>query len=179
MNRNKRVPLLLAAAALVLAAVLIVIAVGSSVGRRSEAETLRQFYAAMYSEDGGGIEALIDCLPPSQQAAYYDSITMGGTSFSQLNTWRMELLPLVGSEMQVEVELLSDQSESAGDLSMMKTTYPGIDRYRMVAFRLTVSGSDGAEDFLGVMGLIHQDGCWYMTSADAGLKRVVNGESAQ
>lgn len=179
MNKNKRTPLLLAADALVLVVLVVVIAVNSSVGRRTEAETLRQFYAAMYSDDGGGMDALIDCLPPSQQTEYYDNITLGGTSFSQLTTWRMEMIPLVGHDMQVEVEILADQSETATDLTLMKETYPGIDRCRTVAFRLTLTGSDGSEQFLGVMGMIHQDGCWYLTSADAGLKRVVNGETAE
>lgn len=179
MNKNKRTPLLLAAAALVLVVLVVVIAVNSSVGRRTEAETLRQFYAAVYSDDGGGMDALIACLPPSEQDEYYDNITTGGTSFGQLTTWRMEMVPLVGYDIQVEIEILTDQAESATDLTAMKETYPGIDRYHMVAFRMTLTGSEGSEQFLGVMGMIHQDGCWYLTSADAGLKRVVNGETAE
>ena len=40
---------------------------------------------------------------------------------------------------------------------------------------LEYSGSQGSEAFVGVMPLVQMDGTWYMTTADAGLKRVVEG----
>ena len=40
---------------------------------------------------------------------------------------------------------------------------------------MTLSGSQGSEAFVGVMPLVQMDGTWYMTTADAGLKRVVEG----
>ena len=178
MNKQKRNLILSIAAAIVVVAAVIIIAVVGSTGRGSEKGTLTQYYTAMYTEEGGGMDAIVDCLVPSMQQDYYNTVTVGGTSFNQLVTWRMEAMNMVGSDIRVKVEIINDLAESSTDLSQIKMTYPTADRYHVVAFQMTLTGSEGSEDFVGVMPLVQMDGTWYMTTADAGLKRVVEGETA-
>lgn len=177
MNKQKRnLILAIVAAVLVVAAVILAAIVGST-GRGSEKGTLTQYYTAMYDEDGGGMDAIVDCLTPSLQQDYYNAVTVGGTSFNQLVAWRMEAINLVGEDIQVKVEIINDLAESSTDLAQIKMTYPTADRYHVVAFQLTLSGAEGSEEFVGVMPLVQMDGTWYMTTADAGLKRVVEGSN--
>ncbi len=170
---NKTKQLLALAGAVILVAAVVLIALVGSTGRGSEKGTLTDFYTAMYCEDGGGMEAIIDCLLPAMQDDFYNNVTMGGTNFSQLATWRMEAMQLVGDDIQVKVEIQDNLEESATALSNVKLTYPTAQRYRVVSFKLTMTGNDGTEDFLGVMPLIQMDGRWYMAQDDAGLKRVI------
>lgn len=178
MNKQKRNQILFLAAAVIVVAAVILLAVVGSTGRGSEKGTLTQYYAAMYTEDGGGMDAIIDCLVPSMQQDYYNTVTVGGTSFNQLTSWRLEAMNLVGDGIQVKVEIINDLDESSTDLAQIKQTYPEADRYHVVAFQMTLTGSEGAEDFVGVMPLVQMDGTWYMTTADAGLKRVVEDGTA-
>lgn len=180
MNKQKRNQILFLAAAVIVVAAVILVAVLGSTGRGSEKGTLTQYYTAMYSEEGGGMDAIVDCLVPSMQQDYYNLVTVGGTSFNQLTSWRLEAMNMVGDNIQVKVEIINDLAESSTDLAQIKMSYPDADRYHVVAFQMTLSGSEGSEDFVGVMPLVQMDGTWYMTTADAGLKRVVeDGTAAQ
>ena len=180
MNKQKRNLILAIAAAIAVVAAVIFIAIVGSTGRGSEKGTLTQYYTAMYTEEGGGMDAIVDCLVPSMQQDYYNTVTVGGTSFNQLVAWRMEAMNMVGSDIRVKVEIINDLAESSTDLAQIKMTYPAADRYHVVAFQMTLTGSEGSEDFVGVMPLVQMDGTWYMTTADAGLKRVVeDGTAAQ
>jgi hypothetical protein len=175
MNKQKRNLILqIASGAIVVAAVILVGVVGST-GRGSEKGTLTQYYTAMYSEEGGGMDAIVDCLVPALQQDYYNQVTVGGTNFNQLSAWRLEAMNMVGDNIRVKVEIINDLDESSTDLAQIKMTYPTADRYHVVAFQMTLSGSQGSEAFVGVMPLVQMDGTWYMTTADAGLKRVVEG----
>ena len=179
MNKQKRNLILFAVAAVIVVAAVILLAVVGSAGRGSEKGTLTQYYTAMYSEEGGGMDAIVDCLVPSMQQDYYNTVTVGGTSFNQLTAWRLEAMNMVGDNIQVKVEIINDLEESSTDLAQIKLTYPTADRYHVVAFQMTLTGSAGSEDFVGVMPLVQMDGTWYMTTADAGLKRVVEDGTAQ
>ena len=175
MNKQKRNLILqIAIGAIVVAAVILVAVVGST-GRGSEKGTLTQYYTAMYSEEGGGMDAIVDCLVPALQQDYYNQVTVGGTNFNQLSAWRLEAMNMAGDNIRVKVEIINDLDESSTDLAQIKMTYPTADRYHVVAFQMTLSGSQGSEAFVGVMPLVQMDGTWYMTTADAGLKRVVEG----
>ena len=132
-------------------------------------------YAFNFKAAGGGMDAIVDCLVPSMQQEYYNAVTVGGTSFNQLVSWRVEAMNMVGEDIKVKVEIINDLAESSTDLAQIKMTYPTADRYHVVAFQLTLSGTEGSEAFVGVMPLVQMDGTWYMTTADAGLKRVVEG----
>ncbi len=165
---------LLIAGAAVLALAIILVAVLGSTGRGSEKATLTDFYTAMYCDEGGGIDAIVDCLLPAMQQEFYNNTTMGGTNFSQLSTWRMEAMQLVGDNIKVKVELQDSLEESATGLASIRQVYPDVQRYRVVSFKLTLTGSEGTEDFLGVMPLALVDGRWYLGADDANLKRVVN-----
>ena len=160
MNKQKRSLILSIAAAIVVVAAVIIIAVVGSTGRGSEKGTLTQYYTAMYTEEGGGLDAIVDCLVPSMQQDYYNTVTVGGTSFNQLVAWRMEAMNMVGSDIRVKVEIINDLAESSTDLAQIKMTYPAADRYHVVAFQMTLTGSEGSEDFVGVMPLVQMDGTW-------------------
>lgn len=175
MNKQKRNLTLAVAGAILVVAAVILVAVAGSTGRGSEKGTLTQYYTAMYSEEGGGMDAIVDCLVPALQQDYYNRVTVGGTNFNQLTAWRLEAMNMVGDGIQVKVEIINDLAESSSDLAQIKATYPTADRYHVVAFRMTLSGSEGSQAFVGVMPLVQMDGTWYMTTADAGLKRVVEG----
>ena len=175
MNKQKRNLILQIAVGVIVVAAVILAAVLGSTGRGSEKGTLAQYYTAMYSEEGGGMDAIVDCLAPSLQQDYYNRITVGGTNFNQLSAWRLEAMNMVGDNIRVKVEIINDLAESSTDLAQIKMTYPTADRYHVVAFQLTLTGSQGSEAFVGVMPLVQMDGTWYMTTADAGLKRVVEG----
>lgn len=180
MNKQKRNLILAIAGAVIVVAAVILVAILGSTGRGSEKGTLTQYYTAMYSEEGGGMDAIVDCLVPSMQQDYYNAVTVGGTNFNQLTSWRLEAMNLVGDNIQVKVEIINDLDESSTDLTQIRMTYPTADRYHVVAFQVTLSGSRGSEDFVGVMPLVQMDGTWYMTTSDAGLKRVVeDGTAAQ
>ncbi len=170
---NKTKQILAIAGAVILVAAIILTAIFTSSGRGSEKGTLTQFYTAMYSEEGGGMDAIVDCLIPQNQQEFYNTVTLGGTSFSQLSAWRMEAVQLVGDQIDVQVEIMDSLDESSSDLKLVQMNYPNAQRYRVVSFKLTLTGSDGSEDFVGVMPLVQMDGTWYMASNDAGLKRVV------
>ncbi len=171
---NKTKQILVACGAVVLVAAVVLAALLGSVGSGSEQGTLTRFYAGMYSEEGGGMDAIVACLMPDQQQEFYDSATQGGTNFSQLSAWRMEAIQLVGDDIKVKVVITSALDENAADLQLVKQTYPTAQRYRVVAFKLTLTGSEGSEDFLGVMPMVQLDGTWYMAGSDASLKRVVS-----
>ena len=59
---------------------------------------------------------------------------------------------------------------------MSSTTYGfDIEGYHTVAFQMTLSGSSGTEELVGVLPMARTGGKWYLMSMDAGLKRVVEG----
>lgn len=178
MNKQKRTLILCVAAAVVVVIAVILLAVMGSTGRGSEKGTLTQYYTAMYSEEGGGMDAIVDCLVPSKQQDYYNTVTVGGTNFNQLIAWRLEAVNMVGDNIQVKMEIINGLDETATDLNLIKMTYPTAQRYHVVAFQMTLTGSEGSEAFVGVMPMVQMDGTWYMTTTDAGLKRVVEGETA-
>ena len=179
MNKQKRNLILMAAAAAAVVLAVILIAVLGSTGRGSEKATLTQYYTAMYAENGGGMDAVVDCLVPDRQQSYYDTATAGGTNFNQMMAWRVEAMSMVGDNVRVTVDILSVSAESASDLAQVRQTYSNAQRCRTVAFRLTLTGDQSAQEFVGVMPLVCLDGRWYMTDTDAGLKRVVNEETGE
>ena len=86
---------------------------------------------------------------------------------------------MVGDNVRVTVDILSVSAESASDLAQVRQTYSNAQRCRTVAFRLTLTGDQSSQEFVGVMPMVCLDGRWYMTDTDAGLKRVVNEETGE
>ena len=120
MNKQKRNLILMAAAAAAVVLAVILIAVLGSTGRGSEKATLTQYYTAMYAENGGGMDAVVDCLVPDRQQSYYDTATAGGTNFNQMMAWRVEAMSMVGDNVRVTVDILSASAESASDLARVR-----------------------------------------------------------
>ncbi|MBP3587712.1 MAG: hypothetical protein J6J51_01655, partial [Clostridia bacterium] len=106
MNNQKRNLILLAAAAVVLVIAIVLFAVLNTSGRGGERATLQQLYEGLYTTEGGGINTIIDAILPAMQQEYYDSITTGGTNFSQLAMWQNEAHSMVGGNVQVSVKVL-------------------------------------------------------------------------
>ncbi len=179
MNKQTKMKVLAAAVAAAVVIAVICLALMGSTGSGSEKGVLQRFYTAMYNEKGGGINTMVACLAPERQQTFYNSITMGGTTFNQLATWRMEAMQLVGDQIDVKVTITGDLDETASDLAVVKQVYAGADRYRVVSFVLELTGAVGNERFVGVMPLVQIDGSWYMAADDAGLKRVVGESEAQ
>ena len=180
MNKQKRNLILAGAAAVIVVVAVILFAVLSTTGRGGERATLEQLYKGLYTTDGGGVPTIIDAILPSLQQDYYDSITVGGTNFSQLAMWQSEANSMVGSDVQVSVKVLQIDDDDSGDLSVAKSTYGStIEAYHAVAFQLTLTGSDGTQDLVGVLPMARQEGRWYVLDMDANLLRVVDdGETA-
>ena len=112
MTKQKRNLILLAAAAAVLVVAIVLFAVLNTTGRGGERATLQQLYEGLYTTEGGGINTIIDTILPAMQQEYYNSITTGGTNFSQLAMWQNEAHSMVGGNVQVSVKVLQVQ-ESA------------------------------------------------------------------
>lgn len=172
MDKSKRNLLLIAGAAILVVAVIIGIAVSSVTGRGSEKATLEQYYRAMYVEGGGGIPAVIDCIMPAAQEAYYNEITSGGTNFTQLGNWYGEAQSMVGDNVQVKIDMYGQTQDSAATLAQVKSEYgSSVEAYHVVSFKLTLSGNVATEEFYGVMPMIRMDGKWYLMSVDADFHR--------
>lgn len=172
MDKNKRNLLLIAGAALLVVAVIVGVAVSSVTGRGSEKNTLEQYFRGMYVEGGGGIPAVVDCIMPAAQEDYYNTITNCGTNFMQLGTWYSEAQALVGSDVQVEVELYGQSDDNASDLAQIRSEYgSGVQAYHVVSFKLTLTGSAGTDELYGVMPMLRMDGSWYLMSVDPDFHR--------
>lgn len=179
MTKQKRNLILLAAAAVVLVAAIVLFAVLNTTGRGGERATLQQLYEGLYTTEGGGITTIIDTILPAMQQEYYDSITTGGTNFSQLAMWQNEAHSMVGGNVQVSVKVLQIQEDSSTTLNTMRATYGSdVEAYHPVAFQLTLTGDSGTQDLVGVLPMIRQSGIWYIMEMDAGLMRVVDSETA-
>lgn len=175
MNKQKRNLIVAAAVAVIVVVAVILFAVLSTTGRGGERATLEQLYKGLYTTDGGGLPTIIDTILPARQQEYYDSITMGGTSFTQLAMWQNEANSMVGSDVQVAVKVLQTAADSSSDLSVMRSTYGStIEAYHPVAFQLTLTGSQGTQDLVGVLPMVRQEGRWYVLEMDAGLMRVTD-----
>ena len=180
MNKQKRNLTLLCAVAAVLVIAIVLFAVLNTTGRGGERATLQQLYEGLYTVDGGGINTIIDAILPALQQDYYDSITTGGTNFSQLAMWQSEANSMVGANVQVSVKVLKIQDDSATTLTVMRSTYGSdIEAYHPVAFQLPLTGDNGTQELVGVLPMARQSGTWYVLDMDAGLMRVVDGETAQ
>lgn len=180
MNKQKRNLILLAAAAVVLVVAIVLFAVLNTTGRGGERATLQQLYEGLYTTEGGGINTIIDTILPARQQEYYNSITTGGTNFSQLAMWQNEAHSMVGGNVQVSVKVLQVQEDSATTLNTMRATYGSdIEAYHPVAFQLTLTGDSGSQDLVGVLPMARQSGTWYVLEMDAGLMRVVDDETAE
>lgn len=176
---NKRNLIVLAAVAVVIVVAVVVIAVTNTLGG-SEQSTLESYYKALYTTEGGGIDPIVGALLPARQQEFYDSITVGGTNFSQLAMWQNEANSMVGGNVKVEVEVLRRGEDSAADLNAMRNTYGGdIEGYHTVAFQLTLTGDSGTQELVGVLPMARTGGKWYLLSMDAGLMRVVEDGTAQ
>ena len=152
MNKQKRNLILLAAAAAVLVVAIVLFAVLNTTGRGGERATLQQLYEGLYTTEGGGINTIIDTILPAMQQEYYNSITTGGTNFSQLAMWQNEAHSMVGGNVQVSVKVLQVQEDSATTLNTMRATYgSAIEAYHPVAFQLTLTGDSGSQDLVGVL----------------------------
>ena len=172
MDKSKRNLLLMAGAAVLVVAVIIGIAVSSVTGRGSEKNTLEQYYRGMYVEGGGGIPAVVDCIMPAAQEAYYNQITDGGTNFMQLGTWYAEAQSLVGANVQAEVEMYGQTDDNASQLSQVRSEYGSdVEAYHVVSFKLTLTGSVATEELYGVMPMLRMNGKWYLMSVDADFHR--------
>ena len=173
---NKRKLTIVAIAAAVIAVAVVVFAVATTMGG-SEQDALEGYYKGLYTSGGGGIDAIVGAMLPSMQQTQYDTITMGGTNFSQLAMWQSEANSMVGADVQVAVEVLQTGDDNAADLNAARATYGSeIQRYHTVAFQLTLTGSNGSERLVGVMPMARTGNQWYLLSMDAGLRRVVEGE---
>ena len=117
MTKQKRNLILLAAAAAVLVVAIVLFAVLNTTGRGGERATLQQLYEGLYTTEGGGINTIIDAILPAMQQEYYNSITTGGTNFSQLAMWQNEAHSMVGGNVQVSVKVLQVQEDSATTLN--------------------------------------------------------------
>ena len=172
---NKRKLTILGVVAAVITVAVVVFALVTTMGG-SEQSTLETYYKGLYTQNGGGIDAIVGSLLPSMQQDYYDSITTGGTNFTQLAMWQSEANGMVGADVQVSVKVLKTGADSASDLNAVRNTYGfDIEGYHTVAFQMTLSGSSGTEELVGVLPMARTGGKWYLMSMDAGLKRVVEG----
>ena len=170
---NKRKLTIVGIVAAVIAIAVVVFAVATTMGG-SEQATLEGYYKGLYTSGGGGIDAIVGAMLPSMQQAQYDTITMGGTNFSQLAMWQSEANSMVGADVQVAVEVLQTGDDSAADLNAARAAYGSdIQRYHTVAFQLTLTGSNGTENLVGVLPMARTGNQWYLLSMDAGLRRVV------
>jgi len=180
MSKQKRNLIVLSAAAAVLVIAIVLFAVLSTTGRGGERATLPQPYEGLYTTEGGGINTIIDSIMPAMQQEYYDSITMGGTNFSQLAMWQSEANSMVGGDVSVSVEVLQVQKDDSSMLNTMRATYGAdVEAYHPVAFQLTLTGEDGTQELVGVLPMVRQGGSWYVMELDAGLMRVVDDETAE
>ena len=180
MNKQKRNLTILSAVAALVVVVVVLFAVLNTTGRGGERATLQQLYEGLYTVEGGGINTIIDTILPSMQQQYYDSITTGGTNFSQLAMWQNEAHSMVGGNVQVSVKVLQIQDDSATALNTMRATYGSdIEAYHPVAFQLTLTGDSGTQELVGVLPMARQSGTWYVMEMDAGLMRVVDDEAAE
>lgn len=173
MNKSKKAQIFTAAAAVVLVAAVIAAALLTS-GTGGEEAVLNKMYKAMYTTEGGGMPALIECIVPSQQQTYYDELTMGGTSFNQLAMWQSEASALVGGDVELEVSILQVDDDSASDLNVMRNTYgSNVQGYHLVAFRLDMRGLEGETALAGVLPMLLVDGQWYVMELDAGFRTII------
>ncbi len=172
MNNKRKMTITSIVAAVIVVAV-VAFAVVTTMGG-SEQSTLESYYKGLYTVGGGGIDAIVGALLPSLQQEQYDTITMGGSNFSQLAMWQNEANTMVGGDVQVAVKVLQIGEDSATDLNAVRNTYGGdIEGYHTVAFQLTLTGSNGSQDLVGVLPMARTGGQWYLLTMDAGLKRVV------
>lgn len=173
MNKQQttRLALICAGLALVLALCLAPGLMGDS-----EKQALERYYSAMYTQDGGGIDAVVGCLAPDLQSDYYDTVTIGGTSFQQVNVWRMEAIELVGDQVKLKIKVLSTGEDSSATLAQLRQQYAGAEQAHTVAFQLDLTGDSGSETFVGVLPMIRIGGRWYLLSANADLRRVVDDQ---
>ena len=173
---NKRKLTIVGIVAAVIAIAVVVFAVTTTMSG-SEQAALETYYKGLYTSGGGGIDAIVGAMLPSMQQEYYNQITVGGTNFSQLAMWQNEANSMVGADVQASVKVLQVGADSATDLNAARQTYgSSIERYHTVAFQLTLTGSSGTEDLVGVLPMARTGNQWYLLSMDAGLKRVVSGE---
>lgn len=153
------------------AVLLVALALWFALSGGSEIDVLEKYFSAMYTQDGGGIDGLMNCLAPKLREEYYEKITMGGTSFHQMGVWQLEAAELVGDNASVQVELLSTGEDSASVLSQLRADYPGAEQAHSITFRLTLSGDKDTASYQGIMPMIRIDGQWYMLNVNPGLQR--------
>lgn len=156
----------------VLIAGIVAVAVVTNTGDASPAGMLEGYYRAMYTADGGGMEDVVSYLAPKIRQETLDELTVGGTTGSQLALWRTDAAMLVGDNIRVKVKLLETREGTAAQLQTIRETYAGAESFLLCSFRLTLSGSEGEQSFVGVAPLLQLDGKWYLTAKSITLSRM-------
>lgn len=156
----------------VLIAGIVAVAVVTNTGDASPAGMLEGYYRAMYTADGGGMEDVVSYLAPKIRQETLDELTVGGTTGSQLALWRTDAAMLVGDNIRVKVKLLETREGTAVQLQAIRETYAGAESFLLCSFRLTLSGSEGEQSFVGVAPLLQLDGKWYLTAKSITLSRM-------
>lgn len=140
---------------------------------------LTKYYEAMYTEEKGGFDTLVECLAPEIREDYYAQRTSGGTDFSALSTWRTEAIETVGENVTISVEVQETQEGTKKMLAAVQETCTDAEALQGVVFVLMVKGDRGYVKLSGLAECVREGSDWFLSTDTVDLKvteRVVDGQ---